>query len=108
METEIRKQIRGGKGDVQIKHVFQQSELRGKCRLLARIALGPGCSIGLHAHDQEEEIYYILSGNGRVVDDGVESEVSAGDAVITGGGKQHSIENVGEDDLELMATILLF
>jgi mannose-6-phosphate isomerase-like protein (cupin superfamily) len=108
MQVEVREAMRGGKGRVQIMHVFKKEELKGKCRLFAKITLEPGCSIGLHEHVDEEEVFYIIRGRGRVVDDGVEQEVSEGDAILTGGGKSHSIENTGDDDLELMAVILLF
>jgi mannose-6-phosphate isomerase-like protein (cupin superfamily) len=36
------------------------------------------------------------------------STVGPGDAVLTGGGGGHSIENVGEEPLELLATILVY
>jgi mannose-6-phosphate isomerase-like protein (cupin superfamily) len=72
------------------------------------MVIKPGCSIGLHSHDQEEEIYYILKGQGVVVDNGIRQEVDEGDVVLTGGGASHSIENVSDEDLEVLAIILLF
>jgi mannose-6-phosphate isomerase-like protein (cupin superfamily) len=108
MVKEIKEQMRGGKGSVEILHAFRQDELKGKCRLCAKITLQPGCSIGLHEHVNEEEIYYIMKGKGRVEDSGSTYEVNGGDAVLTGGGAAHSIENTGDVPLELMAVILLF
>lgn len=108
MQVEVRKEMRGGKGEVEIKHIFRKDELTGKCRLLARITLAPGSSIGLHEHIDEEEVFYIIRGRGQVVDNGTTVEVSAGDAVLTGGGKSHSIENIGDEPLELMAVVLLY
>ena len=108
MTNEIREQMRGGKGSVEILHLFKEEELRGKSRLCARIRLEPGASIGMHEHLNEEEIYYILSGRGLVNDNGNLSEVTAGDAVLTGGGAAHSIENIGDEILEMMAIVLLF
>lgn len=108
MQVEVREAMRGGKGRVQIMHVFKQEELKGKCRLFAKITLEPGCSIGLHEHVDEEEVFYIIKGRGRVVDGGVERDVAEGDAILTGGGASHSIENIGDEDLQLMAVILLY
>jgi mannose-6-phosphate isomerase-like protein (cupin superfamily) len=108
MQVEVREAMRGGKGRVQIMHVFKKEELKGKCRLFAKITLEPGCSIGLHDHVDEEEVYYITRGRGRVVDNGVARDVSEGDAILTGGGASHSIENTGDEDLQLMAVILLY
>lgn len=108
MAKEIRERMRGGKGSVQIQHIFTQDELTGKCRLFARVTLEPGCSIGIHNHDREEEIYYIISGKATVDDNGNVQELRPGDAVITGNGAYHAIENTGTEELVLMAVILLF
>jgi mannose-6-phosphate isomerase-like protein (cupin superfamily) len=108
MTKEIRERMRGGKGTIQLQHIFTQDELTGKCRLFARVTLEPGSSIGAHSHDREEEIYYIISGSGTVDDNGNIQTLRPGDAVITGNGAYHSIENTGTEDLVLMAVILLY
>ncbi len=108
MVKEIKEQMRGGKGSVEILHIFKQEELKGKARLCARITIAPGSSIGLHQHDNEEEIFYIINGKGLVNDNGSISEVGAGDSIITGNGASHSIENTGDGPLEMMAVILLY
>ena len=108
MEKEVREHMRDGKGTVEILHVFLQKELRGKARLFARLRLQKDCSIGYHFHDGEEEIFYILSGTGRVTEGDTISVVGPGDAVLTGSGGGHSIENPGEEPLDFLATILLY
>jgi mannose-6-phosphate isomerase-like protein (cupin superfamily) len=108
MESEVRERMRGGEGSVEIRHVFRTEELRGKARLMARLCLRKGCSIGFHRHENEEEIFYILSGAGIVNDNGRATPVGPGDAVLTGGGDGHAIENREEEPLELMAVILPF
>jgi mannose-6-phosphate isomerase-like protein (cupin superfamily) len=108
MAREVRERMRGGDGSVEILHVFRAEELRGTVRLVARLRLQAGCSIGWHVHEKEEEIFYILSGSGTVNDDGKTVSVGAGDAVLTGGGAGHAIANPGPAPLELMAVILPF
>lgn len=108
MISEIKQQLRGGIGSVELKHIFKQEELTGKARLVARVTLNSGCSIGWHEHVNEEEIYYIIEGKGLVNDNGTEREVVTGDAVLTGGGASHSIENRWDEPLVLMAVILLY
>ncbi len=108
MSVELRENMRGGTGTVQIKHLFKQDELTGKARLAAEITIPAGGSIGFHHHDREEEIYYIISGKGKVVDQDVTKEVAPGDAILTGGGKGHAVENTGSEPLVMMAVILLF
>jgi len=108
MEKEVRERMRDGKGTVEILHLFRKEELKGKVRLFARLRLGSGCSIGYHPHEGEEEIFYILSGSGVVTEGGVVSRVGPGDAVLTGGGGGHSIENQGGEPLDFLATILVY
>jgi mannose-6-phosphate isomerase-like protein (cupin superfamily) len=108
MTSETRDRMRGGKGSVNIRHIFSQEEFDGKCRLFARITLEPGCSIGEHVHDREEEVFYIISGTGTVNDNGKTSVLMPGDAVKTGNGAFHSIENTGTEPLVMLAVILLF
>ena len=50
MVREIKDNMRGGKGEIELTHIFMQNELKGKARLFARITINPGCSIGLHEH----------------------------------------------------------
>lgn len=108
MVREIKEQMRGGKGSVEITHIFKQDELTGKARLTARITINPGCSIGMHEHINEEEIFYIIKGKALVEDNGVKHQINAGDATLTVGGEAHSIENIGNEPLELLAVILLY
>jgi mannose-6-phosphate isomerase-like protein (cupin superfamily) len=108
MFKEIKEQMRGGKGSVEITHMFKQEELKGKARLCAKLTLNPGCSIGLHEHSNEEEIFYVIKGKGLINDNGSTMEVSVGDAILTGGGATHSVENNGTESLELLAVILLY
>ncbi|HHY81061.1 MAG TPA: cupin domain-containing protein [Clostridiales bacterium] len=105
MDIEHRDNMRGGQGTVELQHLFK-NELPVNCRLLARITLPEGASIGYHTHDNETEIYYFLKGKGTVDDNGEKKSVSAGDALHTGGGKGHAVFNTGSGDLEFMAVII--
>lgn len=108
MIKELRHEMRGGKGNVELLHIFKQDEMTGKARLFARITLNPGCSIGMHKHENEEEIFYVLSGKGTLNDNGNITELSPGDASLTGNGSSHSIENNGSEPLVFIAAILQF
>lgn len=108
MEKDVRESMREGKGTVEILHVFRSDELKGKTRLFARLRLPAGSSIGYHLHEGEEEIFYILSGSASVREGELVSRVGPGEAVLTGGGSGHSIENAEAEPLELLAVILLY
>jgi len=108
MLVEIKEQMRGGKGTVELKHIFNKDEIKGKARLIAKITINPGCSIGLHEHVNEEEIFYIIKGKALFNDNGVMKEAEEGDSLLTGGGAVHSVENTGDVPLEMLAVILVY
>jgi len=107
-QTEVREGMRGGPGQVTIRHYFKKDEVNAGCRLCAEMILPPGAGIGLHEHKEEDEIYIIQQGKGMLVDNGKEEEVRAGDAILTGRGASHSIRNIGEEDLIITAVIILY
>ena len=108
METELAEKLRNGKGIVNNRHLFNKEELMGKARLAAITTLHAGASIGFHRHENEEEIYYIISGKGQAVDEDQIREVYPGCAMLTGNGRGHSIANTGEEPLVFLAIILLY
>ena len=95
--------LRGGKGDLTRKDVFTSEETLGKTEWYITLTIPAGGSIGEHPHGPDAEIYHILAGTLRVTDDGVTKDLVAGDAVFTGGGKVHSVENVSDSDATLLA-----
>jgi mannose-6-phosphate isomerase-like protein (cupin superfamily) len=108
-EIEKRENMRGGPGTATIEHFFRKGEFGGEhFRACARLILPPGAGVGPHAHEGEDEAYLIVKGRGRVTDAGVTSEVSAGDAILTGRGNTHSITNTGDDTLEAVAIIVTY
>jgi mannose-6-phosphate isomerase-like protein (cupin superfamily) len=108
MEIDSAEKLRGGEGIVSNRHLFKKEELLAKTRLVAVTTLPVGASIGFHRHVNEEEIYYIISGKGQVIDEDQTKEVSPGYAMLTGNGKGHSIINTGDQPLVFLAVILLY
>nr|MDD6335304.1 cupin domain-containing protein [bacterium] len=102
-EKEIRTNMRGGQGDAVIEHITRQG-LPRNVRLMAKLTLGPGCSIGEHRHDGEAETFFILSGSALASDDGRQVELHAGDTLICQDGA-HAIANNGQGDLTFFAMI---
>jgi mannose-6-phosphate isomerase-like protein (cupin superfamily) len=108
MVAEVRENMRGGDGRVEILHIFKKEELTGRTRLFAKLRLEKHCSIGYHSHENEEEVFYILRGSGKATEDDREYEVGAGDAILVGGGGGHTISNESDEPLEVLAVILLY
>lgn len=106
---ELRHEVRGGNGDVMFNHIYSKgAELNPNMRLFAKLVLEPGCSIGYHVHENEDEIYYILSGKAETDDNGVKRILLPGDSTLTRNGEGHSITAVGPEKLELIATIISY
>ena len=108
-QSEVRKEMRGGKGEVTVRNIWTpKTELKSNYRLFAKLVLPPGASIGFHIHDREEEVYVVLRGKAEVDDNGVTEVLNEGDTILTGGGEGHSVRNVGDTDLILMAVIACY
>ncbi|MFM7929402.1 MAG: cupin domain-containing protein [Pirellula sp.] len=69
---------------------------------LAEATIPAGVVTQLHHHPKTEEIYYILSGSGKMEIDGQLRQVGPGDAIAIGPGKWHRIYNDGSVDLVLL------
>lgn len=107
METVIKQNVNGGVGPMRIKHILNDKELNGKCRMYAEVTLEPGCSLGYHEHSNESETYYIVKGQGEYNDNGTIRHVTVGDRTFTPNGFGHGMANKGDTDLVFMALIIL-
>lgn len=67
--------------------------------------LTPGSAIGYHLQ-KEDEIYYVLSGDGLMQMNGEVFPVKAGDAVLTRPGSSHGIKPAGNNDLTIVIAYL--
>lgn len=67
--------------------------------------LVPGASIGLHTHDGNCEIVFVLSGKGKMLCDGVYETLSAGSCTYCPNGHEHSLINYGSEDLVFYAVV---
>ena len=55
-----------------------------------------------HAHENKEQVYYFVSGTGKMLIDDVQVTVTAGDAVHLPPTERHQVINDTEDDLEYL------
>lgn len=56
-----------------------------------KVTLQPGHQMNYHSHEHRDEIWNIISGEGRTIVDGMEQKVSAGDVVTMAAGCRHTI-----------------
>lgn len=83
------------------------AKINPKLRMYSLAELKPGEEVGFHIHNNESEMYYILSGEGIYDDNGTEYEVHPGMVTHTPSGDGHGIRNTGTDMLRFIALIIL-
>ena len=109
MTANVKVNMRGGDGQVVVTDVVNKGEYNGKARLVGTILLEPGCSIGEHIHENEEEIFYIIEGTATYNDNGKIVKLNKGDSCVCLGGEKHSIANrENEGNVVLFAIILTY
>lgn len=65
-----------------------------------KVTLNPGQRMNYHSHERRNEVWTIISGNGRTIVDGMEQLVNAGDVVTMEAGCRHTI--IAETELKLI------
>lgn len=106
MNVMVHNEFLGGKGTLTNTHFLNNEDACGAGRLFVKSMLTPGSSIGYHTHKGDFENYYILSGKALVNDDGEEFILESGDSILCRNGSSHSIENIGDTNLEYIALII--
>lgn len=98
--------LKGGKGHVTFIHFFEMEDFLGKGRLFGKTIIEVGNSIGYHVHEGDQEAYFILKGKALYSDNGEETVLKPGDLSVCRPGESHSIEAIGDEDLEYIMMIL--
>ncbi len=59
--------------------------------LTIKVTLNAGSSMNYHSHKNRNEVWVVISGEGRTVVDGMEQEVSTGDVITMQAGCRHTV-----------------
>lgn len=65
-----------------------------------KVTLNPGHRMNYHSHDRRDEVWTIISGEGRTIVDGMEQPVKAGDVITMQAGCRHTI--IADTELKVM------
>jgi mannose-6-phosphate isomerase-like protein (cupin superfamily) len=68
---------------------------------LVLMTLPQGSDIGEETHEKVEQLFFIASGRGKAILNGVESAVGSGDVVAATPGTRHDIVNTGAEPLRI-------
>jgi mannose-6-phosphate isomerase-like protein (cupin superfamily) len=77
------------------------ANVKGLKTVFRKRTLKPGSSIGYHLQ-KEDEIYYVISGNGKMKMNGETFPVKPGDAILTRPGSSHGIAPNADNDLVIL------
>lgn len=104
-EPQYAENIEGGIGRMQRDRLLEGDQLGGECSYVAQISLEPGCSIGIHQHVGDSEMYFLTSGTATYTENSTEYQVKKGDVLYCPDGSFHGIVNSGSEMLSFVAVI---
>jgi len=82
-----------------IRSILDLSNSSAKNQSLAEAILQPGGSTEPHCHPKSEEIYYVLSGNGKMTVGKDTADIAPLTGILIPPGVRHQIRNTGATDL---------
>lgn len=101
-EKEKEEEIKGFKGG---KGTFLKRATKfGNVNIMRNI-LPAGCSIGMHTHDENYEIMYVIKGEITYIYDGIEEIAKAGEVHYCPCGHTHCAENRTNKEAEFLAVV---
>lgn len=65
-----------------------------------KVTLNPGHSMNYHSHKYRDEVWSIISGEGRTIVDGMEQKVQAGDVITMSAGCRHTV--IADTELQII------
>ena len=99
-EEKVLSAFKGGKKEFHLR-AYEDGENR-----IMKGRLEPGASIGMHTHEGNSEIIYILAGQGTVyLAQGEQELLEPGDCHYCPMGQGHSLCNEGDEDLVFFAVV---
>lgn len=99
IEEIVNPRFKGGEKEARFKsHADENNKI-----MMGRLV--PGASIGMHIHQSNSEIIYILEGTGRVLFDEDSEALAPGSCHYCPKGHGHSLINDGGEDLVFFAVV---
>lgn len=72
---------------------------------IMRVRIHPDSSIGMHTHETNYEVCFIISGKGKAVFNGTEETLAPGVCHYCPKGESHTLINTGDEDLVFFAVV---
>jgi len=94
-----------GKGKILNRRPWLDGNFETNWVRIGHCILPPGTSIGYHQHNATEEVYYVMSGTGRMTVNDHTWDVKAGDAIPCTLHDSHGLYNNSDEDLDIFVLI---
>ena len=78
--------------------VGENAPITAKNFCMGQVTIFPGGQVPAHDHDQEE-VYYVIDGEGEIEIDGSTEALRQGEAVYVPSGKTHNLRNSSSSDM---------
>ncbi len=99
MEETVIPGFKGGEGSFAVKMFADENNRIMRGRLV------PGSSIGMHCHEDNCEVLFVLSGVGTSIIEGEEEILYPGQCHYCKKGQTHTLMNKGTEDLIFFAVV---
>lgn len=99
IEEDVVMNFKGGNGELATRNYVDD-----KCRIMFS-RLRPGASSGIHKHEQNCEVVYVISGEATFYYDGERETVMPGQVHYCPEGHSHYMENNTDEDLVYLAIV---
>jgi len=93
---QIKKEMKvahNGTGSISFSRSFFKNDFQSNLSFIDYVEVPPGASIGFHRHGNNEEIYFIIEGQGIMTTNDDKYSVSSGDLILNRPGWSHGFEN---------------
>jgi len=90
--------------ETEVNNYFRKVLFTGERSQLVVMDIPAGEEIGEETHAHVEQTLFFLSGTGKAILNGEETEIGAGDVVIVTSGTKHNFINTGTDSLKVYTT----
>jgi mannose-6-phosphate isomerase-like protein (cupin superfamily) len=98
----VRSNEHGGANEILFRRLCTASDYRSPIDFVDFTLIPPGSTIGRHAHEGNEETYFIAAGSPVVRVDNVARRLARGDIAIVRSGQSHELINDTDAPVEIL------
>jgi quercetin dioxygenase-like cupin family protein len=92
----------GGKGLLEKVRAFVSTDFETPIEFIDYVVVPPGATIGYHGHGSDEEVYFVIEGQGLMRDENSEITVKRGDVIVNPRNGSHGLSNNTKENIVLL------